>query len=381
MAESDPEGAILTLRRKLQDRTLAKATRADTLIQLAHHCARAGLAREGLTVAKEAIEIGDANGLPGVRASALNAAAMCHYFRGDYLMVVACGMDAYADFECEQRYDMMGHALSTIAAACKDVDARDLAELALQACIKIATRANDPFLKARSYNTLGVMYGDLQRWEEAELALDHALIALSQTVQKEHIPKIIANRGSLRKKRAEQLLAQDNRDAAMAMLQQAMIFVKDGLDAAIEHTNAYEIADKHGALGELYLLMGKHREAMTYLENSQEMACSLKHPQLIAESHFFMGRVYLAQHTPIEAQASFRRGLDCAKQNELKVIQMHINEKMAEACRALGQQQEAELYGAAASEWRQHVASLNREVVREVRALWERRFSHHPMIG
>lgn len=373
--------AIFSIRAYLRDTSLTAPERTSNLIALAHHCSRAGLAREGLNAVKEAIELADKTGLTGVRADALNAAAMCHYFRGDYLMTVACSIDAYIEYESRNQYAEMGHALTNISAACKDVDALDLAEHSLKCCLEIAIKTNDAFLMARTQNTLGVMYGDSARWQEAEASLVAALSALKQTVHNVHLPKVIANRGSLLKKQAASLSPITQQTQAITLIREGMALVQQGLDAAAQCNNQYEIADKHSTIGEYHLLLGEHDAARRYVNTALSMAIALKHPHLIAESHLILGRIYLAEQDVQAAITTFKKGLDCAKQNDMKPMQSHFNIAIADASIISGNVIEAEQYRAAANEWSDYVRSVNREVAREVRNMWDKRFSHHPMIS
>ena len=180
---------------------LTPESRAELLCEIAHQYARAGLPRDGLDAVKSAIEIAQEHQLPLAKAGALNAGAICYYVRGDYLMAIACGIDAYVGFAAEHHHSGGGHALTTIAAACKDVSAFDLAEQVLRGCMNIADRANDPFLCARAQNTLAELVGDMGRFDEAEKLLADALTNVGSNCQ-DHIAKVTGNRCRLYKKRA-----------------------------------------------------------------------------------------------------------------------------------------------------------------------------------
>ena len=61
----------------------------------------------------------------------------------------------------------MGHALTTIAAACKDIGATEIAIEALGSCINVATHSGDAFLQVQSSNKLGMLLGEIGKVDDA----------------------------------------------------------------------------------------------------------------------------------------------------------------------------------------------------------------------
>ncbi|NJR71703.1 MAG: hypothetical protein HC782_00485 [Gammaproteobacteria bacterium] len=199
-ASAAPPSDIGALKAALTIGSLGVESRILWLCELARQSARLGLAEDGLKHVKEAIELAEANQDAEAKASGLDAAALCHYYRGDHLMAIVCSIDAYQGYAAFQRYDKMGHVLTSVAASFVEINAGDLAETALRGCLTIAQRLKDDFLLARTQNTLGITLGDLHRFDEADALFSAALDNLVSLDKAEHVPKVMTNRGNLHKK-------------------------------------------------------------------------------------------------------------------------------------------------------------------------------------
>jgi tetratricopeptide (TPR) repeat protein len=373
---------ILELREMLKAPSIAIAQEVLWLIELSMECARAGLADEGLVNAKKSIELAERHHLAESKADALNAAAMCHYFRGDNLMTIACGIDAYQTFANHGEHAKMGHILATIAASCKEVNAYDLAEQALRACMTIADRANDRFLKSRAQNMLGIMLGQLHRFDEADTLLWQAVESLLAVEMKQHIPKVIASRGNLHKTKAEVAIANNEPRATIeAHLHAGITLVEESIQMARDINNPFDVADKTGTLGEYHFLLGEYAEATRLLDIALQLGRDIDHPHLIAESHLFLGRIAHAKNHLDDACRWLKQGLEFAKQRDVKVLQPKIHEELAAVLEKLGRTQEASIHHDTARQSHAELLHMNQEITREARLMWQMHFSHHPLIA
>ena len=357
------------------------AARTAVLCELARACARAGLPHDGLAAVKEAIKLAQSHQLVRERAEAMDAASMCHYFRGDYLMAIASGLDAYQGFAGNDQYVPMGHTLATVAAACKEIRASDLAIEALNGCLEIAGRAGDVFLEARSRNMLGMVFTEMQRFDDAEAEFNHSRGCLAGMGETSHLPKVLANQAEILKRRADTAAAVNQPDRAAGLLLQATCVLDEAVAVARSDGNDYEVADKTTMLAEYHRLLGDHDVAARLVGEALEMATRLKHPQIIIEGHLGQGKILLDQRDHHAAAARLKRALELARDAELRDLQLQAHRQLAECYGAIAHDRDAAAHAMLADELDAAAAEANHEAQREVRLLWERYFSHHPLIG
>jgi tetratricopeptide (TPR) repeat protein len=379
---SSPE-KIAALHKRLEalPETVSPRERTKTLVELAIECARAGLPREGLDAVKEAARLAQINGFDMEQAEAMSAASMCHYFRGDFLMAIVCGLDAYQGFAARNDLAQMGHALTPIAASCEEIEAPDLAVEALEGCLTIAGRLTDHFLKARTHNTLGVVLGDIGRFDDAERHFHAARAILEATQDGVHLPKVIANLGHLNRKRADAAIARGDSEAVAPLLRKGIELLQLGLNAAEEDANAYETADKMGTLGELYFLLGEYTIARDRVQRARDLGQTLKHHHIVIETTITLARIEMAENKLVEAERQFRAALDLARQAENKPLQLQVYRRLAECYQHMGRSIDAAAQTALAHELGSSIDQTNKEAQREARVLWRRYFSQHPLIG
>jgi tetratricopeptide (TPR) repeat protein len=357
--------------------------RATLQAEIASEYARAGMPREGLEAVRSGISMidaHDANQALTARGDLYNAAAMCHYARNDFLMSIASGVDAYQIFHRQGDDARMGHALTTLASACMEVQAPDLAEQALNGCLSIALKTGDQFLEARARNTLGMLLGDAGRFDEAEthlLASKEILVMLGRRAQ---TPKVIGNIGNLYKKRALEDRRLGQHDQARYWFDRAVAMVQDGFDAAEANDNKFDAADKMGSLGEYYFLMENFDLAKDAFVRALVYANEIQHLHTIAESHLFLGRVSQREGNHVEAEKQLRIALDRAKQAELRKLIREAHRELADCLSAQGRESDAATHAAAADEANAVSDSNNFEAQREIRAMWSHVFSQHPLL-
>ncbi len=354
--------------------------RAQTLARLAMEYAYAGLPIEGLDAVKEALSLANTHSFAFERADALASAAMCHHMRVDHMMSIACGFDAYQGFAALNEYGRMGHQLITLAAACRDLQAHDLAEAALNGCLIIAERINDKMLEARTHNVLGLTFRDCRRFEAAErefvLSRD-CLILLGEWL---HVPKVTANIGVLFRERADVAIAAGDGVLAKQLLQQAIKHMRDGLQAALSDDNKFEIADKTGSIGQYYFLLNDFPTARVLVTQSLEMGLELKHARLTADGHLWLGQIEMgAKQLPL-AEQHLRAAIDRARQAGLKSIQQAAHLQLSKCYLAMERPDDAAAQGALSAELQAAFIQANLEAQRELRMMWHEHLSQHPMM-
>jgi tetratricopeptide (TPR) repeat protein len=354
--------------------------RARTLARLAMEYAYAGLPLDGLDAVKEALSLANAHNFAFERAEALASAAMCHHMRVDHMMSIACGFDAYQGFAALNEYGRMGHQLITLAAACRDLQAHDLAEAALNGCLIIAERINDKLLEARTHNVLGLTFRDCHRFEEAErefvLSRD-CLIALGEWL---HVPKVTANIGVLFRERADVAIAAGDSALSEQLLKRAIEHMREGLQAALSDDNKFEIADKTGSIGQHYFLLKDFSTARVLVTQSLEMGQELKHARLIADGHLWLGQIEIGAMQLVLAEQHLRAAIDRARQAGLKSTQQAAHLQLSRCYAAMERPDDAAAQGALSAELRAAFIQANLEAQRELRMMWHEHLSHHPMM-
>ena len=355
--------------------------RARTLARLAMEYAYAGLPLDGLHAVKEALSLATTHNLALERAEALASAAMCHHLRVDHMMSIACGFDAYQGFAALNEYGRMGHQLITLAAACRDLQAHDLAEAALNGCLIIAERINDKLLAARSHNVLGLTFRECQRFDEAErefvLSRD-CLIALGEWL---HVPKVTANIGVLFRKRAEVAIAAGDDAQSEQLLQRAITHMREGLQAALSDDNKFEIADKTGSIGQFYFLLNDFSTARALVAQSLDMGQALKHARLIADGYLWLGQIEMGAMQLVLAEHHLRAAIDRSRQAGLKSTQQAAHLQLSKCYAAMARPHDAAAQAALSADLQAAFAQANLDAQRELRMMWHDRLSHHPMMA
>lgn len=354
--------------------------RARALGTLAVQYAHAGLPLDGLDSVRETLMLAKSHDMQPERAKAFSAAAMCHRSRGDVLMAIACGIDAYHAYAAGDDMAGMGHVLTTLAETCRELDAFDLGEEMLLGCLNIAARSDDQFLEARTRNALGLMLADLQRFDDAEREMHMARQLLIDCGVKQHVSTATGNLGTIERRRAEAAIAGGNIVAWEQHYRQAITLLRDALQAAVQNENKFEIADKTGSIGQSHFLLGEINTAKPLAEMSLSMGYELAHARLIVEGELLMARIDIAEEQFDRARERLRIAIEKSRNAELRALQRESHTHMAATYRKQHQPLEADAHLALADEIEQALANANTDAEREVRALWQSDFSRHPLI-
>ena len=355
--------------------------RAHLLAELATAYAHAGLPNEGLEAVREALHLTQPETRSYERAEVMCAAALCHYFRNDFMMAIAGGLDAYQGFSRNSDFANMGHALTTIAAACKDIGATELAIDALNGCLNIARRLGDAFLEARSSNALGMLLGEVGKFDEAARHLALARECLERAGKMVHLPKVVASVGDLLKYQAAQARAAGDAAASTRFLQQA-IDARHEVDASIAtERNLFDQADNACALGEYYFLLENYASARAHLQQALTLGQLLKHAQILIESNLYLGRILLATGDAAAAERNLRQSLELARAEESRKMQIEAHRQLATCLLVLERPHDASTQSMLADELESNIRAVHHEAAREARQLWQHYFSRHPLIA
>jgi tetratricopeptide (TPR) repeat protein len=354
--------------------------RARTLAALAMQFAHAGLPMDGLDAVKETLTLASAHQLHQARAEALAAAAMCHRSRSDFLMAIACGIDAYQGFVAANDNTAMGHVLTTLAATCRDLNAFDLGEEVLQACLVVATRTGDRFLEARTRNALGLTLAEMGQFVEAEQQLRAACDLLPVAGATQHLSTSIGNLGTLCRRRAEAAMRAGESAQVIDCYREAITHLREALRAAVQRENKFDIADRTLCLGQLHFALGEPEEAHHFCETALSMAYELKHTRLMVESDILMSRIEIERASWEAAEQRLRKAIEKSRYSEQRLLQQQAHAQLAELYKLRNVHADAEAQLNLAEEIRLALATANGDAEREIRAMWHAYFRHHPLL-
>ncbi len=172
---------------------------ADTALDIG----RRGDTRGALAMLQRGMEAARAAGEKRGEIITMNGAALMHSIRGDFWASLAGSIDAF--FLAQQHQDRRGmaHAMAMLAGALLLMTPIDSEISLLRAALKIAKDERDLRLQIRIHNLLGIVLGDLGRFDEAEVHLDLSMVLAEGDQTGFDRWRVLANIANLQRKRAQ----------------------------------------------------------------------------------------------------------------------------------------------------------------------------------
>ena len=198
---------------------------------------RRGDTRGALVLLGHGLETARREGKPSDEVQTLNAAALVHLLRGDHWAALASSMDAFHLAQKQQhRLDMARAAAVLVTSLGLLVPIENVLDL-LSGAMAIAVREHDAALQMRIHNLLGITYGDLDEFEQAELHLTLAqVISLNDHLRADHW-RIQANLASLSRKRAAAALTRGDAAAAERFCESGRVILRELLVNVVREGN------------------------------------------------------------------------------------------------------------------------------------------------
>jgi len=164
---------------------------------------RTGDTRGALAILQRGIETARLAGEQRGEVVLLNGVALLHSIRGDFWASLAGSIDAF--FLAQQHDDRLGmaNAMSMLAGALLLMTPLESEIGLLDNALAIALEEHDVRLQVRVHNLLGILLGDLQRFAQAEVHLDLAMVLSGCDPRGFDRWRIMANVANLQRKRAE----------------------------------------------------------------------------------------------------------------------------------------------------------------------------------
>jgi tetratricopeptide (TPR) repeat protein len=261
-----------------------------------------GNSRQGFTLVQEELATAREAGDAGGESSAIHGAAVLHLMRGDYWSAMAASLDAFEaagkakDRLAEARaVTMLVLSLTPMEPGTEGLDM-------LERALGIAIEFEDPLLEVRTRNVMGILQGDLERFDEAAHQFETALTAINVGAANFDEWRIVANKANLFRKRAEAA-------ARAGEHERCDEFVALGLDLAVR---ADAHCEHHGklpirldAINISGMLLGVHGQipaAVARFETAWRLAVSERHRALLPFLGTCLVPHYLAMNRLAEAE-------------------------------------------------------------------------------
>lgn len=279
----------------------------------------------------------------------LNAVALTHSIRGDFLASLAGGIDAFHMARSAGDRRGMAAATTTVAGAMILMSPAERELSLLEHAAAVAEDLNDFRLLIRVRNLLGIMMGDAGRFAEAEVHLDLAL-ALTRCDRDAFDPaRVNANIANLLRKRAQAARAAGQVAEAESLVRSGLELVTRAREESAHHGVTPMLLDILGIEGLLHNAAGRPADALHSFSEAWRLGqhCKL-HTSLpflgveIARLELASGRLDSAETTLLQAmrEATFYRP----------------SPKAAALCRLLARVQKARGDGRGEQHWQREAA-------------------------
>jgi len=297
---------------------------ADEAVRLA----RRGDARSGLVLAHQARTRARDLEIASGELEALNAAAIVHLMRRDVVSAVAASLDACHLGRQRGDRSLLAHARVTLAIAAFELEACDSPLAVLRECAQQARWIGDACLQARARTALGVVLGDLARFDDAGLELARALL-LARTCDCVTTPaRVTANLANLHRKRARAFLDAGDAARAREACGDARETALRAASLARENDEITSRIDALGIAGAAAALAGDAASAREDLAASIALGRAGRTSGAITWVLCELGRLEIDGGDFPAARETFLHALDLASE-------MRPSRKVAAACRGL----------------------------------------------
>jgi len=333
----------------LPPEALADADSIAVAAERAIALAKGGDTRAALNLALQARRRAQGLDMDLGEIEALNAAAVVHLIRGDTISAVASALDAC---ELARRADdrsRYGHALVSLKMAAWNLGACEDVTDTLDRCAREAMELGDFALEIRSRVGLGVVLGDVGRFDAAEREYKRAFPLALARPSTTGAPRILANMGNLHRKRATAHFASGLEARALHESEEAARLAGQACRMALEEGNLSVEIDALAIRACALEMRGRGERARALLRASIGLAKASRCPSAIVWVLCELGRQCLAAGEVEDARAAYADALEIARE-------LRPSRKIAIACNGLADVAARKNDVAAANEWRERCA-------------------------
>ncbi len=340
------------------DNAIRSSRRGDTRSSI-------GLARHAYRMARQES--------PEAELEALNALALCQSANGSFIEAIATSIDVIGLARQLANRRAAAYALTTMAGSASyilDVDSVVLAMLLV--CRAEADSLGDVALKVRIHNTIGLVYGNHLRFEDAdrEYAQGIALVTRADGRAAMMTPGYLmeGNQAFLQVQRAKAATAGEFPDAA----DEAERRIQRVLAIATAETNIDAEARALFCLGQLRALQGRNEEALYALGEALLRATQIRHNPRLIDTNIEISKVYATEGQFDNALAALEEAYEIADANRPTEKVAVTCERMSDMYANLGRDRDAAHYRAKSEREREAFARDNEHAIRDLNAFWRR---------
>ncbi len=185
-----------------------------------------------------------------------------------------------------------------------------------QEALELYSKQNNKVGMAQSYNNIGGIYFQLNNWDEALQLYRRAYETYKELEMSHMIAATLGNIG---------LTYQNLND-----FDKALNYLKQSLDIRVKHNYQGEMVESYNNLGALYSELKDYQAANYYYEKSLELASEIGEKRIVALSLINIGKGKYLDGKIYDAISFTERGLDVARDHNLKFVVSTALEQLAE---------------------------------------------------
>jgi tetratricopeptide (TPR) repeat protein len=245
----------------------------------------------------------------------LNLQNYCLWQVGQFAKAEASSRRALELAEAQNETGALAEALCVLGVILLDTGILDESQEALDRSLELFTALNDKRNMSRTLNNLGVVCSEKGDLEEALRLWNKTLELYKELHDNPGIGQTLNNLGEICRMKGEL-------DKAEKTYEESLLFFKD-----------YEKQDislaKHN-LGLIYFQRGRLEQAEANFREALKLIEKIENPKDIADSHYELTRVLLAQNKVGEAESHIRILVELARSNNLQdvLIKSHLVESL-----------------------------------------------------
>jgi tetratricopeptide (TPR) repeat protein len=338
----------------------------ENLAESALSVGRKGDTREALSILQGGIEAARKTSERRGEIIAMNAAALVHSIRGDFWAALAGSIDAFFMAKRENDRLGMGQAMTMLAGALLLMTPIDSEIELLRTSLTIGEEERNLKLQIRVHNLLGIVLGDLGRFDEAEMHLDLALVLAGYEEAGFDRWRVKSNIANLLRKRAA---AANERGAA----EECADYARRGLELVacveahcMEHDKLMILLDAQGVAALLMLQLGRHEAAYDKFRTARDLAIARKNRSVLSFIGLEMARLEIRAGDTDAAEASIQTGLREAALFRPSNKAAALAALMAEICDSRGERDSADHWRTNAEQSRIDFEALTKEARRQM---------------
>lgn len=329
---------------------------------------------EALRQVSDALRLARRLGDKAAQAQACAIAAVCHYYRGDYVAAVAAGLDA-CGFGSDGGPEIRAQATLSIAYSFLSVGDLRRAEQAASRATLLAAQARDARGEAQARAFLGCVLGDADRYGEAIATLRQARAAFRRQDDAERVSATAVNIGHVLNRQARKLDQRGDHPGAMQCWRNARRYYLQALESGRPRLGA---AMAQASLADCEMRLGNLAEARAMLQRARGILRPQDAPRIAARVTWLAGEVERRMGHAEAAAKLLGAALGGADTIEADELAAQCRESLAALAAHRGDRTQAKRWAMAARLERERRLGAQALFRREMRPMWDRHLRLDP---